>query len=100
MSNPGKRFSRRTLLTTATGAALVAGVETAGLAADLPEQKPAQRRASKQISEYPRKFEGNHLRTISFPLGGIAAGSIGLGGRGDLRDWEIFNKPSKGKSPE
>jgi non-lysosomal glucosylceramidase len=100
MSNSGKQFSRRALLTTATGAAFVAGAETAGRAAGAPEQKQPQRHASKQISEYPRKFEGNHLRTISFPLGGIAAGSIGLGGRGDLRDWEIFNKPGKGKSPE
>ncbi|HEU5457302.1 MAG TPA: GH116 family glycosyl-hydrolase [Terracidiphilus sp.] len=36
---------------------------------------------------------------ISFPLGGVAAGSIGLGGRGQLRDWEIFNRPNKGFSP-
>lgn len=36
---------------------------------------------------------------IAFPLGGVAAGSISLGGRGQLRDWEIFNKPDKGASP-
>jgi non-lysosomal glucosylceramidase len=36
---------------------------------------------------------------IAFPLGGVGAGSISLGGRGQLRDWEIFNKPDKGNSP-
>lgn len=29
----------------------------------------------------------------------MAAGSISLGGRGQLRDWEIFNRPNKGYSP-
>ena len=43
---------------------------------------------------YPRVFEGRQLKMISFPLGGVAAGSLGLGGRGQLRDWEIFNRPS------
>jgi uncharacterized protein (DUF608 family) len=32
---------------------------------------------------------------ISFPLGGIGTGCIGLGGNGRLRDWEIFNRPAK-----
>ncbi len=36
---------------------------------------------------------------ISFPLGGVAAGSLGLGGRGQLRNWEIFSRPNKGFSP-
>ncbi len=29
---------------------------------------------------------------ISFPLGGIGAGAIGLAGNGRLIDWEIFNR--------
>ena len=33
---------------------------------------------------------------ISFPLGGIGSGSIGLAGNGRLIDWEIFNRPNKG----
>jgi uncharacterized protein (DUF608 family) len=37
---------------------------------------------------------------IAFPLGGIGTGSISLGGRGQLRDWEIFNRPDKGRSPD
>ncbi len=48
---------------------------------------------------YPRVFTGKHLPMLAFPLGGIGAGSISLGGRGNLRDWEIFNKPDKGNSP-
>ncbi len=37
---------------------------------------------------------------LAYPLGGIGTGSISLGGRGQLRDWEIFNRPDKGRSPE
>jgi uncharacterized protein (DUF608 family) len=48
---------------------------------------------------YPRRFEGRQLRMISFPLGGVCAGSIGLGGRGQLVNWEIFNRPNKGFRP-
>jgi non-lysosomal glucosylceramidase len=31
----------------------------------------------------------------AFPLGGIGSGNVSLGARGDLRDWEIFNRPAK-----
>lgn len=48
--------------------------------------------------DYPRVFEGRHLNMIAFPLGGVAAGSISLGGRGQLRDWEIFNRADKGNN--
>ncbi len=41
-------------------------------------------------------YKGNYLREISFPLGGIGSGSIGLEGNGSLSDWEIFNRPDKG----
>lgn len=43
-----------------------------------------------------RRFTGPGLTTISFPLGGIGTGSVGLSGRGGLVDWEIFNRPSIG----
>jgi len=45
-----------------------------------------------------RTFTGSHLKEIAFPLGGIGTGNISLGGRGNLRDWEIFNRPAKGRN--
>jgi uncharacterized protein (DUF608 family) len=41
-------------------------------------------------------YNGVKTREISFPLGGIGTGCIGLAGNGRLIDWEIFNKPNKG----
>jgi len=49
---------------------------------------------------YPRTYSGRQLEMIAFPMGGIGTGSISLGGRGQLRDWEIYNRPDKGRSPE
>ena len=50
--------------------------------------------------EYPRVFTGSHRQMVAYPLGGIGAGSISLGGRGQLSEWWIFNRPDKGNSPE
>jgi len=41
-------------------------------------------------------YSGRKTSQISFPLGGIGTGCIGLAGNGRLVDWEIFNKPNKG----
>jgi len=40
-------------------------------------------------------YQGTKTKEISFPVGGIGSGSIGLSGNGRLIDWEIFNKPNK-----
>jgi non-lysosomal glucosylceramidase len=45
-----------------------------------------------------RTFTGEALSEIAFPLGGIGTGTVSLGGRGQLRDWEIFNRPAKGRT--
>jgi non-lysosomal glucosylceramidase len=45
-----------------------------------------------------RAFTGESLRKVAFPLGGIGTGTVSLGGRGSLRDWEIFNHPGKGRN--
>ncbi len=41
-------------------------------------------------------YRGAKLSQISFPLGGVGTGCIGLAGNGRLIDWEIFNRPNKG----
>ena len=41
-------------------------------------------------------YEQDQLLNIALPLGGIGTGTVSLGGRGELRDWEIMNVPGKG----
>lgn len=41
-------------------------------------------------------YKKEKTKEISFPLGGIGTGCIGLAGNGQLIDVEIFNKPNKG----
>ena len=52
--------------------------------------------------EWPvlKSYRRDFLRRIALPLGGIGTGTVSLGGRGDLRDWEIVNRPAKGFTPE
>lgn len=47
--------------------------------------------------EWPvlKKYDQEHLYQIALPLGGIGTGTVSLGGRGELRDWEIMNVPGK-----
>lgn len=46
------------------------------------------------------EYKQEYKNEISFPLGGIGTGSIGLGGNGGFRDIEIMNKPNKGTAAE
>ncbi|HUU54693.1 MAG TPA: GH116 family glycosyl-hydrolase [Armatimonadota bacterium] len=41
-------------------------------------------------------YVGRDLDEIAFPLGGLGTGCVSLGGWGQLRDWEIMNRPAKG----
>ena len=43
-------------------------------------------------------YSGSKTREISFPLGGIGTGCLGLAGNGRLVDWEIFGRPNKGST--
>ncbi len=47
-----------------------------------------------------KTYDRDHLGKIAMPLGGIGTGTISLGGKGDLRDWELCNAPDKGFVPE
>ena len=69
-----------------------------GTAPAVAAAQTSEPRATPAVA-WPRKFSAEQLQQIAFPLGGIGAGSIALGGRGQLRDWEIFNRPDKGNAP-
>jgi non-lysosomal glucosylceramidase len=45
-----------------------------------------------------KTYDSQHLYRIALPLGGIGTGTVSLGGRGELRDWEIMNVPAKNYS--
>ena len=46
------------------------------------------------------EYTGKYTSQISFPLGGIGTGCIGLGGNGGLVDIEIKNRPNKNSTAE
>jgi non-lysosomal glucosylceramidase len=45
------------------------------------------------------RYDQEHSGRIALPLGGIGTGTVSLGGRGNLQDWEIVNRPAKGFTP-
>ncbi len=92
MDEPFDSPNRRTFLKTALAGAAASSAEAQSHA------EATQSRLKEKI-QYPRTFSGRQLQMLAFPLGGVGAGSISLGGRGQLRDWEIFNRPDKGRSP-
>lgn len=104
----GTRYRRRDFLkkVAATGALATTsgGFPAVAKAAKASRAQGAPRVIAPQASaypvNYPRTFTGPHLKMIAFPLGGIGTGTISLGGRGQLRDWEIFNRPDKGNTPD
>jgi len=95
------RLDRRDFLKQAAGAvgAATQAEHWPALAAGQESHGGEERSQAGEDLSYPRRFRGRQLRMISFPLGGVAAGSIGLGGRGQLVNWEIFNRPNMGFRP-
>lgn len=54
----------------------------------------------KHSIRYVKSYDGDHLTRVALPIGGIGTGTVSLGGRGNLRDWEIMNRPAKGFTPQ
>ena len=93
MSKPSSGVKRRTFLKQVATATTLGSIHP-GAEAQVPSSVPIT-----GAIRFPRVFAGKELAMIAFPLGGIGTGSISLGGRGQLRDWEIFNRPQKGFAP-
>ncbi|TKG89590.1 hypothetical protein EYV94_25150 [Puteibacter caeruleilacunae] len=46
-----------------------------------------------------KTYKGDKLAEVAMPLGGIGTGTVSIGGRGDLRDWELGNRGALGWTP-
>jgi len=46
-----------------------------------------------------KTYGGIYLEEVAMPLGGIGTGGVSIGGRGDLRDWELMNRGAIGWTP-
>jgi non-lysosomal glucosylceramidase len=85
------------VLMTIVGCNLLRAVPTVGQVTATIEKVQADAAAK----DWPvlKRYDQNHLARIALPLGGIGTGTVSLGGRGDLRDWEIMNRAAKGFVP-
>jgi len=54
--------------------------------------------SEKQLHDYsPQRVYDREATEAAFLLGGIGTGNISVGSRGDLRDWELWNRAAKGQ---
>ena len=95
----GRRTFLKQLATAGSLGFVTAGNESNATGAGLTGNRPSGGKGTAEGISFPRAFRGDQLAMVAFPLGGIGTGSISLGGRGQLRDWEIFNRPEKGRFP-
>src|SRR6478672_3548004 len=96
---------RQFLVSTSAAAIGVAGLQGKDLQAEIAPQAfqsaagssiPYSRQDLVRASGPQRSYTSEQAGEVAFPLGGIGTGTVSLGGRGQLADWEIFNGPAKG----
>lgn len=51
-----------------------------------------------RFETYQKRWYPAKATQAAFLLGGIGTGNISIGSRGQLKDWEIFNRPAKGQN--
>lgn len=61
----------------------------------MPDKKQVERLSSEDSIIYT----GDSLRNIAFPIGGIGTGDVLMGGRGNIRALEIFNRAASSEEP-
>ena len=83
------------------GAVMAGSIGAFAEAEDKPFYQKSIFEKSEFGGEWPslKQYPPEYLSKIALPLGGIGTGTVSLGGRGDLRDWEIMNRPAKGFKP-
>ncbi len=101
-----RTISRRTFVQlTAAGTAIMAmGPVAKAAGTAIMAMGPAAKLISndmQQVGPWPvlKKYDQEHTYKIALPVGGIGTGTVSLGGRGNLQDWEIMNRPAKGYNP-
>src|SRR5882757_3210056 len=95
------KVNRRQFLASASSAMSFAAVVGPAFSEDRP-QKSGTDVFNDSTSQEPQEpvasrpnYSSSVAGQVAFPLGGIGTGTVSIGGRGELRDWEIFNRPAK-----
>ena len=88
-------FSRRDLLGSAS-AAVVALPLTGVPKGEPPVQSLKAKNPKLRARTQPEAYTGQDLRFIGMPVGGLFAGTLYLGGDGQLWNWDIFNQKKDG----
>src|SRR5437016_4889359 len=93
-----KNLSRRDLLSTATAAVVAGPLASTTLAREPQDAQISLKSKKTRLRERtkPEVFTGAELKYVGMPIGGLFAGTLYLGGDGQLWNWDIFNQKKEG----
>ena len=93
-----RKMSRRDLLGTASAAALAVPISSyaGGVEKDQSVQSLKAKNPKLRERGQPESYSGQDLKFIGMPVGGLFAGTLYLGGDGQLWNWDIFNQKKDG----